>query len=206
METVTAQKIHWRPQMVKELEQAFQRPCLVVTQFSKLSMKDFEALRRQLLPLQSRYLVAKNTLSRLALRQLKRDELLEWVGGQTGFVVGEKDPIAISRVLVKFVKDHEGLKLRGGFLEGELMTEEGIRTLASLPSREALLGKTVFMIQSPISRFHAALIGNVRKLLFVLQELSKKKEGESGPSAPTLSPVVQGPEPGVGGSEKTPEA
>ena len=176
METGAAQKIRWRPQMVKELEQAFQRPCLVVTQFSKLSMKDFEALRQQLLPLQSRYLVAKNTLSRLALRELKREELLDWVEGQTGFVIGDKDPVAISKVLVKFVKDHEGLKLKGGFLEGEIMTEEGIRTLASIPSREALLGKTVFMIQSPISRLEAVLLGTLRKFLVALQELSKKRD------------------------------
>lgn len=176
MEAAAPQKIRWRSQMVKELEEALQHPCLVVTQFSKLSVKDIESLRRQLQPLESRYLVAKNSLSRLALRELKQDQLLEWVGGQTGFVVGEKDPIAISKILVKFVKDHETLKLRGGFLEGELMTEEGIRTLASLPSREALLGKAVFMIQSPISRLQGVLLGALRKLLVALQEISKQKE------------------------------
>lgn len=175
MEMITTQKIRWRPQMAKELEEALHHPCLLVTQFSRLSVKDVESLRRQLQPLNSRYLVAKNTLSRLALRQLKMDPLVEWVEGQTGFVVGEKDPIAVSKVLVKFLKDHEGLILRGGFLEGELITAQGIRTLASLPSREILLSKAVFMMQSPISRLEAVLVGNLRKFLIVLQGLVKKK-------------------------------
>jgi large subunit ribosomal protein L10 len=176
VETAAVQKVRWRLQMVRELEEALRHPCLVVTQFSKLSVKDIESLRRQLQPLESRYLVAKNSLSRLALRQLKQDQLVEWVGGQIGFVVGEKDPIAISKILVKFAKDHESLKLKGGFLEGELVTEEAIRSLASLLSREALLGKAVFMMQSPIGRLQGVLCGTLRKLLVALQEISKQKE------------------------------
>ena len=180
METQSV-KIPWRPQMVKELEEALRQPCLVVTQFSKLTNKEIEALRRELKPLESHYLVAKNSLSRLALKELQRTSLTEWVGKQTGFVVGRKNAISLSKVLVKFSKDHEGLTLRGGFLDGELMTEEAIRALAALPSREALIGKAVFMVKSPLSRLHNALSGNLRKLLVVLQELSKKREQTSNP-------------------------
>ena len=175
METVTAGKIRWRVGMAKELGEALHQPCLFVTQFSKLPVKEVESLRRELKPLESRYLVAKNTLSRLALKQLKLDQLSEWVDGQTGFVVGKKEPIALSKILVKFMKDHETLKLRGGILEGELMTEAEIRSLAALPSREVLLGKAVFMIQSPVSRLGAVLSGTLRKLLIALDQLSKKK-------------------------------
>ncbi len=175
MEAATAPKLRWRSEMVRELEKILHEPCLFVTQFSKLPMKELEGLRRELKPLESRYLVAKNSLSRLALKELKLDQLSEWVGGQTAFVVGKKDPIAISRVLVKFMKGHETLKLRGGLLEGERMTEAEIRLLASLPSREVLLGKTVFMMQSPISRLGSVLSGALRKLPIVLGELSRQK-------------------------------
>ena len=175
METGTAAKIQWRAQMVKELGEVFHQPCLFVTQFSKLPVKEVESLRRELRPLESRYLVAKNTLSRLALKQLKLDQLSEWVGDQTGFVVGKRDPIALSKILVKFVKEHENLKLRGGLLDGELMTEAQIRSLAALPSREVLLGKAVYMIQSPINRLGSVLSGTLRKLVIALDQLSKKK-------------------------------
>jgi len=177
METQEATKVKWRPQMTKELEQAFQHPCLLVTQFSKLSMPDLETLRKELSLLKTRYLVAKNSLSRLALQRLKLKQLLELVNGQTGFVIGEKDPIAISKVLVKFAKDHETFVLRGGLLEGEFMTEEGIRCLAALPSQEDLIGKTIFLIQSPLTRLQGIFTGVLRKLLGTLQELSKKQEG-----------------------------
>ena len=175
METGEATKIRWRAEMVKELEAVLHQSCLFVTQFSKLPVKEVESLRRELKPLESRYLVAKNTLSRLALKQLKLDKLSEWVDGETGFVVGKKDPITLSKILVKFVKDHETLKLRGGILEGALVTEAEIRSLAALPSREVLLGKTVFMIQSPVSRLGAVLSGTLRKLVIALDQLSKKK-------------------------------
>ena len=174
---MASSKILWRQEMVKELQTVLHEPCLFVTQFSKLPVKEVEALRRELKPLESRYLVAKNTLSRLALRELKLESVSQWVNGQTGFVVGRKDPVTLSKILVKFIKDHETLKLRGGFLEGEMVTEADIRFLAALPSREVLLGKAVFMIQSPINRLHGVLVGNLRKLMFVLQELSKKREG-----------------------------
>ena len=175
METGAATKIRWRAGMVKELEEVLHHPCLFITQFSKLPVKEVESLRRELKPLESQYLVAKNTLSRLALKQLKLDQLSGWVDGQTGFVVGKKNPIALSKILVKFAKDHETLKLRGGILEGELMTEAEIRSLAALPSREVLLGKAVYMIQSPINRLGSVLIGTLRKFLIALEELKKKK-------------------------------
>ena len=175
METGEATKIRWRAAMVKELEEDLHQSCLFVTQFSKLPVKEVEFLRRELKPLEGRYLVAKNTLSRLALKQLKLDQLSEWVDGQTGFVVGKKDPITLSKILVKFVKDHETLRLRGAILEGELMTDLEIRSLAALPSREVLLGKTVFMIQSPINRLGSVLVGTLRKFLIALEELKKKK-------------------------------
>ena len=166
-----------RQLMLKEIEKGLRASCLFVTQYQRLSVKDLEELRKKLYPVSSRYLVAKNSLSRIALKSLGFEGLIPTVSGQTGFVVGESDPLTISKVLVGYVKNHEAFKLCGGVVEGELLTAERLREFARIPSREVLLGETVFLIKSPLTGLAGVLSGTVRKLLYALQEISKKIEG-----------------------------
>jgi len=169
-----------RQLMVKAIEKNLRAPYLFVTQYQGLSVKDLEELRQKLRPASSRYLVAKNSLSRIALKTLGFENLVSSVSGQTGFVIGENDPLAISKILVGYVKGHEALKLCGGVMDGELLTADRIREFAKLPPREVLIGKAVFLIKSPLSGLVGVLSGTVRKLLYALQEISKKIEGGGG--------------------------
>lgn len=166
-----------RQLMLKEIEKDLRGSCLFVTQYQGLSVKDLEELRKKLYPVSSRYLVAKNNLSRIALKSLGFEELIPTVSGQTGFVVGESDPLAISKILAGYVKNHEALKLCGGLVEGEILSAERLLEFVKLPSREALIGKTVLLIKSPLTGLEAVLSGTIRKLLYALQEISKKSEG-----------------------------
>ena len=167
-----------RRMMVQEIEKGLKAPYLFVTQYKGLSVKDLEELRQRLRPAESHYLVAKNTLSHLALKSLGCEGLVTTVSGQTGFVVGPSDPIGISKILVAYVKDHEALKLCGGVVDGEILTAERIREFAKLPSRDVLIGKAVYLIKSPLSGLAGVLAGTVQKLLYALQEISKKKGKE----------------------------
>lgn len=167
-----------RRMMIQEIEKGLHTPYLFVTQYQGLSVKDLEELRQKLRPASSRYLVAKNTLSRIALKSLGCEDLVTTLSGQTGFVVGETDPIAISKILVGYVKGHEALKLCGGMLDGEFLTAERIREFAKLPSREVLIGKAVYLIKSPLTGLAGVLAGTIQKLLYALQEISRKKDKE----------------------------
>ena len=166
-----------RHRMVREIETHLRAPCLVVTQYRGLSVKELEELRKRLRTTESRYLVAKNSLSRIALKSLGAEALIPLVTDQVGFVVGCEDPIAISRVVVGYMKDHEALKLAGGLADGKLLSADRIREFARLPSREVLIGKTVMLVKSPLSGLAAVLSGTVRKLLYALKEIRKTKEG-----------------------------
>ena len=174
MKEVTQSK--YRRLMMKELEQGLRAPYLFVTQYQGLSVKDLEELRGKLRPVSGRYLVAKNNLSRLILGTLGFEGLAPLVAGQTGFALGDQDPIALSKVLVGFSKNHEALKLCGGVIDGELLTVDRMREFALLPPRPMLLGKAVFLMKSPLSGLANVLSGTVRKLLYALQEISKSKE------------------------------
>ncbi|MBI4436895.1 MAG: 50S ribosomal protein L10 [Candidatus Omnitrophica bacterium] len=168
----------YRRLMIKELERDLRAPCLFVTQYRGLSVKDLEELRQKLRPISGRYLVAKNSLSRIVLAAVGFEGLAPIVSGQTGFAIGQEDPIALSKVLVGYAKGHEALKLCGGVVDGELLTVDRIREFASLPPRQILLGKVVFLIKSPLSGLGGVLAGTVRKFLYALQEISKQKEKE----------------------------
>ncbi len=164
--------------MIQEIEKGLRAPCLFVTQYKSLSVKDLEEFRRKLRPSSSRYLVAKNSLSRIALKSLGFESLVTTVTGQTGFVVTENDPLAISKILVGYVKDHEAMKLCGGVIDGEFLTADRLREFSKLPSREVLVGKVVYLIKSPLSGLAGVLSGTIRQLLYALQEISQKKEKE----------------------------
>ncbi len=168
--------------MVKEIEEQLRAPYLFVTQYQGLSVGDLAELRQRLRPIESRYLVAKNSLSRIALKALGREALFPFITGQTGFVAGEKDPLAISKALIGYGKEHEALKVNGALVDGEILTETRVKELAKLPSQEVLIGKTVLLIKSPLTNLVGVLSGAIRKFMFALQEISKKK-GKSDPSS-----------------------
>ncbi len=166
--------------MIKEVGGKLRASFLFVTQYRGLKVKELEELRRKLLPVSGRYLVARNSLSRIVLEETAFSGLATSISGQTGFVVGEKDALAISKLLVGYAKDHEALKICGGVVDGELLTSEKVKAFAMLPSREVLIGKAVFLIKSPLSNLSGVLSGTLRKLLYALQEISKTKNKEGG--------------------------
>lgn len=170
-----------RSRMVKEIEKILKAPSLFVTRYQGLSVKDLEELRGKLRSLSGRYLIAKNTLSSVALKSVGREDLVSMISGQTGFVVSEGDPLAVSKILVGYAKDHEALKLCGGIVEGEILTADRLREFAKLPPREMLIGETVFLMKSPLSQVTHVLSETVRKLLYALEAISKKKELEEAP-------------------------
>lgn len=169
-----------RELMVEEIASRLRTQHVFVVQYRGLTAQDVEELRQKLRPLSSRYLVAKNRLSRIALKQLGLEALVPFVTGQAGFITGEADPIALSKAIMGYAKAHEALQLSGGIVEGEVFTSERLKAFAKLPSREDLYGKTVFLIQSPLSGLVGTLSGTVRKLLYALKEISKGKEKEGG--------------------------
>jgi len=165
--------------MVKEIEKRLRASSLFVTQYQGLSVKDLDELRGKLRSAEGRYFVAKNNLSRIALKSIGMESsLIETITGQAGFVVGDGDAILLSKALMGFAKDHEAIKVCGGVIDGEFLGPDKIRDFAKLPSKDVLIGKTVTLINAPLSNFAGVLAGTVRKFLYALEGIRKKKEGQ----------------------------
>jgi large subunit ribosomal protein L10 len=148
-----------------------------VINYSNVSASEFNNLRLELKKVGARLFIAKNTSAKRALKKEKLEKMLDFIDGPTAFVWGADDAVSVSRVLSKFAKEKEGIKLRGGLLNQEIISEDRFKTLASLPSKEILQAMALRAIQSPVTGLLNVLSGGLRQLVYVIKQLSEKKGG-----------------------------
>jgi large subunit ribosomal protein L10 len=168
----------YRKTLVNRIKNSLDKSSNVfVLNYSKLSGAQVNDLRKDLKKLGADVFVTKNTLARIALKELKHDGLAEKVSGQTAFIWSSADSVEISKLLVKFTKDSEFLKLQGGLLDGQILQQSDIKKLSDLPSREVLLSMLLSALQSPLTRLASALNAKTYDLLSLLKQISEKKGG-----------------------------
>lgn len=135
---------------VAALNERFKQATVTLLATSQgLSVAKMQQLRRALKQAGGEYKVAKNTFARRALKETayaKLDELLE---GPTGLVFGYSDPVAVTKVLVKFAEDNDKLSIKAGLLGGKVLEPAAVTELAKLPSREVLLAQLLGLLQAP---------------------------------------------------------
>ena len=159
-------------QIVKDLKERLSKVRgVVLTDYQGLSVPEVEVLRRNLQEAGANYQVVKNTLLNLALGESGSRFTINdsRFTGPTAIVLSHEDEIKPLKALYDFAKEHEALKVKGGFFEGTFLAAEKLREIASLPSREELLAKLLGMLQSPISRLVSVGKGNQVGLVRVLQ-------------------------------------
>ncbi len=152
---------------------------LVVT-FQGLTVeKDWE-LRRSLEKAELNYRVVKNTLVRIAVEGTPLEPLKDQFIGMTAIAYSQNDPVGLAKVLSKFAKDNAHLKFKAGLVEGRVINVKDIDALASLPSKEELISKLMFVLNSPAQRIATAVNGVARNLAVVIKQIADQKaEGVS---------------------------
>ncbi|HVE66182.1 MAG TPA: 50S ribosomal protein L10, partial [Thermoanaerobaculia bacterium] len=138
-------------------------------------------LRRQVRGTRSRYVVVKNTLALRASRGTAFEDVSKHFVGPTAVAFNQDDPVALAKVLTAFAKTNPNLVFKGALVEGRAVEASEIKTIAELPSREQLLGRLVFLLQSPLTRLATVLAGPVSNLARVLRAIAEKST--SGPAA-----------------------
>jgi len=124
---------------------------VIVTRPSGLTVAESNDLRRRMSESGASFKVTKNRLTRLALRGTKFEHLTDLFSGPTAIAFSE-DPVAAAKVAVQFSDDNEKLEIVGGGLFENAVDTAEIKTLARLPSLEALRGKIVGMLNTPATR------------------------------------------------------
>lgn len=126
------------------------------------------------------YAVIKNRLARLAIEGAALGELEDQFEGPVAIAYTDHDPVALAKVLADFASDVEAIQFKAGLVEGRAVGAEQIEQIAKLPSREDLIAKLVFLLQSPIARFVRSLGAIPQQLVNVLSQVAREKEGQEG--------------------------
>ena len=129
----------------------------VVVDYRGLTVEQDTQLRKKLREAGVSYKVYKNTMIRFAAKGTEFEALEPHLEGPTALAVSKTDATAPARVLAEFAKTADKLELKAGVVEGTYYDQKGIQVIATIPSREVLLGKLLGSIQSPITNFARVL-------------------------------------------------
>lgn len=161
---------------MKEVSELFQKaPLILFTHFTGITVNDVNDLRQRCKDRGVQYKVLKKTLLNRVCKDQQFPVMPNTLEGEVATVFSLEDEIAAAQVVCEFQKKHEAIKLICGVLEGKYLQASEISALAFLPSREQLLARAVGSIQSPLSRFLTVLSGNLRGLVYVLNQMSEQK-------------------------------
>lgn len=143
--------------------------------YQGIKVPQVTALREKVRQSGGTYIVVKNTLALRAIDGAALSQLKEHFVGPTAVAFGS-DPVAIAKALTDFAKDVPVLQFKAGLVEGRAIAADQIKDIASLPSREVLIAKLLFLMQSPITRFARVLAAVPQSFVMVLDQVRQKKE------------------------------
>lgn len=149
-----------------------------LTDYKGLTHQQLEGLRKALKKVEAEYVIAKNTLLKLALKlsgNQAMEELEKELNNPTATLFAYKDEIAAVKQLAAFIKTTQLPKVKLGFFGGKVATEADFMKLSTLPSREILLSTLVCRLNGPIQGLHYSLQWNLQKFVTVLGNIKNKK-------------------------------
>jgi large subunit ribosomal protein L10 len=145
-----------------------------VVSYRGISSAQMNTLRKNLKRKKADVLVSKTSVARIALKEAKCEDLAGSIEGQMALILSNSDASEVSKVLVNFAKSYEGFVVRGGVLDGAFLSEDQVKTLSDLPSREVLLASLLGIMSAPLTRFAGALNGKTRDMISILKQKSEK--------------------------------
>jgi large subunit ribosomal protein L10 len=168
-------------EQVEELGQELKNVSnLIVATYSKLTVpKDYE-LRKSLRGTGAKYRVVKNTLAERASQGTKVEEALKGLTGVTSIAYTTGDPVALAKVLAKYAKDNPEFTFKAGVVEGRVISIKEIEALATMPSKEEIHAKLLFLLNAPAQRLAGTINAVGRNLAVVIgQGVEKNKFKEA---------------------------
>ncbi len=147
-------KVEIKKPIVEEISAAIKdAQSVVLVDYRGLTVEQDTKLRKELREAGINYKVYKNTMMNFAFKGTDFESLLPYLEGPSAVAISSSDATAPARVLAKFAKTAENLEIKAGVVEGTLYDANGMKSIASIPSREELLSKLLGSIQSPITNF-----------------------------------------------------
>jgi len=172
-----------KAQAISELEGAIGSATnAFLIDFKGITVPQVTELRKQVRESNSKYIVVKNTLALIAVKDSPLKSLEKAFTGPTAVAYNTTDAVALAKALTKFAKDVPTIQFKGALLNGQAVPASEIQNIANLPSREELIAKLLYLMQHPIRGLAVVLNGTIRNFAVVLDQIAKQKGG--GDEAP----------------------
>jgi large subunit ribosomal protein L10 len=149
---------------------------VILTTFQGIKVEEDTKLRRAVEAAGGHYEVVKNTVAERAAQGTPAEGLLKNLKGANSISYTKTDPVALAKVLTRIAKEVPAFQFRAGWVEGRVVSIEGIQQLATLPSKEELISKIMFLLQAPAGHLATALAAVPRNLAVVTSEAAKAEK------------------------------
>ena len=154
--------------VVAQIKDRFDRAqSMVFVDYRGLTVEEDTELRNQFRKAGVEYAVLKNTMLTLAARECGLEGLEEYLAGPTAVAFGYEDPVSPAKIVSEFSKKAKKMSIKCGVIDGNVIDEAGVQSLANLPSKEVLIAKIMGSMMSSVSKF-----------VYCLEALRKKQAGE----------------------------
>lgn len=160
-------------------QEVLSAPHMFVAGFEKLTVNQDYELRKAIRGAGGDYAVVKNTIAGKASQGLSSEKLLDGLRGMTSIAFTTGDPVGLAKALTTYAKANQNFTFKAGMVEGRAIDVKAINDLASLPPREEVLAKLLYVINAPAQRLVTAIGGVGRNLAVVVDEGVKENKFQS---------------------------
>ena len=162
---------------IDKLSKEFQKAKnLFVAGFQGLTVAQDSELRRSVRATGSKYKVVKNTLAKKASKDTSVEPLKDKFVGTSAVIYNETDPVALAKALTAYAKNNPLFVFKAGIVEGRVVNLSDLDQIASLPSKEELISKLMFLLNAQAQRIAAAISAVPRNLAVVLSQAGEQKK------------------------------
>jgi large subunit ribosomal protein L10 len=164
---------------------------VILSTFQGITVEQDSQLRRSVEAIGGKYQVVKNTVAEHAAAGTPAEALLKNLKGTNSIAYIKTDPVSLAKVLNKVAKDVPAFQFRAGLVEGRVISIQEIAMLSDMPSKEELIGKVMFLLNSPAQRLATALGALPRNLAVVVSEAVKAEKFGPGSAPAAAAPVPE---------------
>lgn len=148
----------------------------MVVGFNKVTVAKDQEFRTQLRDAGASFQVVKNTIARLAVKDSPYPEIEDFFKGMSAIAWTDSDPVVLSKAVSKFVKDNKDFySFKTGIVEGKVVDFSQVESIASLPSKEALIAKLLFVLNAPAQQIVSVINAVPRNLAVVIKQIGDQK-------------------------------
>ena len=166
-----------KAEMIEQIKEEFgSAAAIFLVDYKGLTVKAAEELRGKLREAGAEMKVYKNTLARIALREDELPEVDSLLVGPSAFIVAKEDPAAPAKALKEFAAANKAIVIKGGIMEGSVLTVDEVMAVAELPSREQLVGNLIQVVRTPLTQLVRVLNGPNEKIVRTLSLIAKDQE------------------------------